>query len=205
MNNADLNGIIDIIMPSKTKTFQLGKNSSNTSKKRLIIIALTLLILAGLAAAYYFVCHKTADVPPQSDSAQTQSAKEIEIEGEKPQSPNAANQNLPVDSSTKTSEDIPTSSDLKVMIVKAQQETSRVEAEVTITGGDKLGTCVFLFTNPEDRPVTRQISSTGSLGAQNCKATIPNIEFNRLGTWRLKVTYYMDENKGEAQSEITIE
>lgn len=191
-------------MSSKTKTFQLGKNSSSTSKKRLIVSILALLILAGLTAAYYFAYHKKADVPPQSDSAQTQSAKELEIEGEKPQSPSAANQNLPVDSSTKTNEDIPTSSDLKVTIVKAQQETSKVEVEATITGSGKLGTCVFLFTNPEDRPVTRQISSTGSVSAQNCKATIPNIEFNRLGTWKLKVTYYMDENKGEAQSEIAI-
>lgn len=189
-----------------TQKFTLGQNNKSKSNRRalLIISCVALVIIAGIGT-FVITSRRNSAENTRRDDAQTSSSKNNEISSsEKESGKQSTSQNLPKDSSVKTAEEIPTSSELKVAIDSAKQEGSSVGVKSAITGSNKQGTCVFLFTNPEDRPVTRELISSGSGNKQDCSTSVPSSMFNRLGAWTIKVTYYVDNNKAEAQSEINI-
>jgi cytoskeletal protein RodZ len=159
-----------------------------------------LLILLGASTAFLIVRrnnqqNQTNDTKAQ-DEAQTESAKSSAASEEN--SVNSAN--LPSNSSSLTTNQVPTSSAMTVQISNFSQSNGTVNATATIAGSSKAGTCVFSFNSPEDRPVIKQVPST----LESCSVSIPEVEFSRLGSWKLTVTLYVDNAKAEATQNVTI-
>ena len=67
--------------------------------------------------------------------------------------------------------------------------TPSVFAPTPQVGG--AGKCVFTFSNSEDRPVVREVEGDGS----TCQASIPSVEFSKIGVWNLNISYYRGQTK----------
>jgi hypothetical protein len=64
------------------------------------------------------------------------------------------------------------------------QSNGTVNSAVVINGVSS-GRCEFVFSTPEDRPVSRVVNiSSGS-----CSVSIPEVEFAKLGEWNLAVNF----------------
>jgi hypothetical protein len=106
----------------------------------------------------------------------------------------------------KTSQDVPVSADLSVTNVRASEQGSAVSASADIGGAkDVSGNCVFTFSNDLAKPVVRQVAPTGGASDLSCNTgDINNVEFSVIGTWKLTVNYYTNNQQASGTGSIDI-
>jgi len=163
----------------------------------LLLVILVLILAGGLGYLYYSRSRDNQRAADQKarDEAQTSSAKSSSTEESAgPKSGGDAK------SSSTTTDQVPTTSDGKITIDSFSQANGMVNASATAIGS-AAGTCVFTFTTADSKPVTAS-SSSGS--NQTCSTSISEVEFNKVGSWNLNVTFYVNGGKIEASREVTI-
>jgi type II secretory pathway pseudopilin PulG len=187
----------------RSSNFKLG-SSPTTKKSRKQWVALLLVIVLAAAGLFLFQKHRSdqraaqsAQQQKQKSEAQTDSAKKNDSED------NAKDSSTSSNTSASTTEEVPTNTARNVTISDFSQSGGVVNASASITGTTTSGTCVFTFTNPEDKPVTRQTASSGS-SPQACSTSINEVEFSKLGSWTLTVNFYQNGQKSEASQKVTI-
>lgn len=175
----------------------------SSSRRRRVIIFVVILALIGVGAGTYYVIKTNQDAQEKQkaldkdrEAAGNNSAKKSDVSKNK--TSNNSGSGLPENSTSTTSNQVPTSSALSVNITSTSQANGLVSASAK-TNGD--GTCVFLYSaGDKDKPVTRQVSTSGG----NCSTSISQNEFSYLGQWQLTVTYYNGGKKAEASKNVTI-
>ena len=172
---------------------------SPPSKKRplkilsvVIVVALILALLVGLLIIRRNNAMKReADLKSQSE-AQTNSAKK-DTENSIEATANSDGRD------PSTTDQVPVSTSLSVQISDVKQVDHMVSASAMVLGGSE-GTCVFTYTNPDDKPVVQQVASTNS----GCKSSVSDVQFSKLGAWNLNVTFYANNSRGEANQSVEI-
>jgi len=96
-----------------------------------------------------------------------------------------------------TSENVPTDDSLHVTIGQFTQSQGQVRSSATISGQ---GTCVFLYSSEDTKPVVDEVTSAGGV----CESSVSEVNFSKLGSWKLKVTYYSGDKKAEETRDVTI-
>lgn len=160
-----------------------------STKKWLIVIIVGVALIAAFLTGYNIFI---ADKPVQNSTANTQRIDDI-----KDNAPISSNTGYPVDSSSQSSDDIPVNDALNVKIVSISQQNGRVEAKASVSGS---GTCVFQYTTDGDKPVISETKAKDQL----CSSSINEVQFTKLGNWRLNVIYYSDSKKNETSTDVTI-
>lgn len=173
-------------------------NSSTPRKRgwRKYIILVSLAIFIGLAG--YLFIQKSSNY---TRKAELKLQNEAQITSSK-QSDSADNssKNPPAKSTTTTTDKVPTSDSISVRIDTASQTNGRVEASAYISDAKSDGTCVFTYSNPDDKPVIQQVASINGL----CSSNVPEVQFSKLGVWKLSVVFYLNDVKAEANQNVTI-
>jgi hypothetical protein len=122
--------------------------------------------------------------------------------------PSPKNNNLPDKSDTSTtnttSDQVPIDTALTAKITEAQQSGNTIHFTASTTNAAATGTCVVTFSNPNDRPVTKQFSATDDSGSATCSTNISAFEFSYLGQWTVEFHYYLNDKQATASSTITI-
>lgn len=189
----------------KQKNFKL-KQSQRPNRKRILIAIISIVIVLGLSWGSYAFIRNRNDVKKRQqqqalDESQTESAKKTV---EKSSNSTSSDNDKGVSRSAQTSEQVPVNTSLTTIIDNFSQLNGVVNASARITGTNTSGTCVFSFTNPDDKPVVPEVKSSSSGNAQVCSVSIGESSFSKLGTWNLTVTFYQNDQKAQANQSVTI-
>lgn len=178
-------------------TFKLGQHRPKNSRRvpMLVLSSVILLVVAG--TLYWFVIRDTAPLVDQNANDPTNESAKTALNQSKTQGYSSG-------SPTTTSEEVPVDRAASVKITNAIQSGTQVNASATISGAPDQGTCVFLFSAPEAKPVTKETTSAGR-DEQSCDISVPTVEFDLLGQWDLTVTFFRDNTKASASTELTIQ
>lgn len=175
----------------------------SSSRRRRIIVLAVVIALIGVGASAYYVVKSNQDTQEKQkaldrDRKASENSSAKKDETTKNKTSNNSGSGLPENSTSLTSDQVPTSSALSVNITSTSQANGMVNASAK-TSGD--GTCVFLYSaGDKDKPITRQVLASGG----NCSTSISQNEFSYIGQWQLKVTYYNGGKKAEATQNVTI-
>lgn len=167
---------------------------------------LSIVIVLGLSGGSYAYIRHRNDVKQRQqqkalDESQTDSAKKSVEQSTNSAGTDNSKETTP---SAQTSEQVPVDADLITYIENFSQLNGMVNASAKITGTNTSGTCVFSFTNPEDKPVIPEVASTSSGNAQVCSISVGEARFSKLGPWNLTVTFYLNGKKAQANQSVTI-
>lgn len=176
----------------KKPTHQLGSSATSSHRKRWLTAGALIVIVAGSVAGFMYLRPNDSKA---KDEAQTSSAKK-DLDDKTDDNEDAG---LPDDSTNLTTDQVPSSPTTSVTITNVSQSDGSVNASASATGATE-GTCVFTFSHSEERPVTRQVTTTNG----SCSTAIPAVEFSRLGQWDVSVLFYSNGVKTEGNSSVTI-
>lgn len=187
-----------------SRTYYKHNVTASGSRRKVLPIILAVLVLSILAGGtYLYVHHRNNQAAVQKqkaqDEAQTNSAKKSVGSKVSTSKTGSASGN-----SDKTSDQIPTSTNLTATISLFSQADHMVNAAATINTS-QAGTCVISFTTDGSKPVSKTVDSTNTGNSQQCSVSINEVEFDKLGTWNLSIIFYTSDNtKVEASREVTI-
>ena len=170
----------------------LRKDKKN--KRRLFFIVILAIVLIGAGVAAYFIFTNSND-PTKSYKPEY----DISKNNDDPQSEEGKKESVkdtPQDD--RTNEEIPVAPQGTVSITDLNQRDGYVNVAAT-TANFETQKCVYSFISEGARPVTREQSG-------NCQATsIPQAEFDKIGSYTLHVTAYDTTSKITASQTINIQ
>ena len=106
--------------------------------------------------------------------------------------------------STQTTNEIPVSSAASSTITRLEQSNGTVYISTAIDNSSPGGTCVVTFTNPNDRPITKEFAPVSKDSILSCSISFPDYEFSYLGSWHTAARYYVNDIQTLAEGDITI-
>lgn len=189
----------------KKPLFKIAQPPRHPRNKWALIAIAGILVAGLLATGGYYIYRKQQN---QAKQAAEKTAAEAQTESAKKnadiKSSEETTNNLPPNSTSISSEQVPIDSRLAIQITSFGQSSGMVSAAAMIKGSTDLGTCVISYKNPDDKPIVRQVNATKDGSAQNCSASVPEVEFGKLGTWQLSIVFYNSSGKVEASRDVTI-
>lgn len=171
------------------------KNTTYASRSRTPYLILGAIVVLALAAASYWLYQRNQSSPSQTTTTPDSSKQQVITKSEDSQS---TGEGLPENSTSQTSDEVPTSSTSSINILSSTQKDRYIISTAKTSGP---GTCVFLYTADGDKPVTEETTVADTV----CTSRLPEVRFAKLGTWNLKVTYYSNGEKAEASKDVTIQ
>lgn len=187
----------------KWTSYKQNKTPAKSKKKFvlvIIIIIIALLVSGGIIYTRRLAQERARTEQKIRDEAQIDSSKKDVQTEDKIENSDSKNTNLPTNSTSKTSDQVPISDALSVSISNTSQSNGIVSAAIKITGSDENGTCVFTYSTPGDRPVVQEVTSSNNI----CQSNIPEVQFSKIGVWNLNVTFYQNNARAEASQNVTI-
>lgn len=160
-------------------------------KNKTVLIIVSLFVVALLMMVAFLLMRSKPDTTNRQRAEEIKSSQPIKNSSQD-------DTNLPKNAISTTNDTVPVSADLSVSIDTVVQQNRTLTIKATTSSS---GTCVFQFTTENDKPVISQ----AQVVENTCTAAIPEVQFSRLGTWQLRVTYYRDGNKTEARQDVTIQ
>lgn len=180
------------------------KITPKSHKKRNIILAVIglIVIFAAAAAALEFLgvtsflhSNKPSSANKEQETRTNLNAKEDFIE-------KSTSKNSNTD---KTSDQVPVNKDLIATITRLEQTDEGVIFSATVTNSPTAGRCVVTFTNPNDKPVVKEVDATTKDGTALCgPLTVSPLEFSYLGEWQVTLRYYFNDQQAVASEKVTI-
>lgn len=87
--------------------------------------------------------------------------------------------------------------------INIKQEDGNVVSSAQITA-DSGGSCNFTYTTADSPPVIKNTPPVSNNGSFFCQSTIPEIEFTKIGTWKLTITYVVHEQMTQGTTDVKI-
>ncbi len=107
--------------------------------------------------------------------------------------------------SSQTTNQIPISPSLNIQIENLIQSDGYITFVGDTNDTSSLGKCSIIFTNPNDRPVVRNVEATKQAGSAACgPIKIPETEFSYIGGWHATFRYYSNNEQAVSEQEIVI-
>lgn len=101
----------------------------------------------------------------------------------------------------KTTDQVPTASAASIAITRLEQKNDQVSYAAQVSGITENGTCSATFTKEGSRPVVRSTQATGSTCGP---IVIPETEFSQVGTWKLTLRYFADDQQIDTTKDIQL-
>lgn len=181
----------------KSKAFKLTKQRTNASSRRTSLLVSAVIMLAVIIATGFYMLNSDNRTSPLNRDAEQVSTSKTKV-ANNPES-NYRDGKAPSNESVSTNDEVATSDTLKISITSHSQSNGIIKSSAQITGS-KAGKCVFTYTTDGDRPVVRETNLSNGI----CGIEIPEVEFTKLGSWNLKVTFYALNSKAEVNQNVTI-
>lgn len=148
-----------------------------------------------LGVTNFIQSDKTSSVDKEQETRTNLNAKEDFID-------KSTSKNSTTD---KTSDQVPVSKDLAATISRLEQTDEGIIFSATIANSPTAGRCVVTFTNPNDKPVVKEIDATTKDGTALCgPLTVSPLEFSYLGEWQVTLRYYLNDQQAIASGKVTI-
>ena len=164
----------------------------NNNKRTIIVLTLLALLIVAGVAAYYFVKNQdpTKNYKPMYDTSTSKDSTQTDNDSVKD---NPSQSNLPT-----TSEEVPSATEGSIKIVQLNQADGYINAKAE-TANFSTQTCVYQFSSEGARPITRELEG-------NCAGiSIPQAEFEKIGTYTLVVTAYGSDKKISSTQTLNVQ
>ena len=102
--------------------------------------------------------------------------------------------------SNKSTDDIPQSTTASISINSTTQSSGTISTDISIENNSQNGVCSFTFTKENARPVVRSVDTSSN----SCKVSIPEQEFEMIGTWNLSVHYFSNNTQATAEGTVSV-
>lgn len=178
------------------------KNNNKKSLKPLLIIAvIAFLIICG----YTGIALKTGLWPfitlPSTSKSEPLSPDQDKTTTKTPVDTNASGATTP--------DQVPINKNISASITQLTEDSNNnILFSANIIGLDKptaKGTCVITFTNDNDKPYIQQVDSTIKGGDTICgQLSISSLNFSYLGTWKVNLRFYLDNQQTTTDGTIDI-
>lgn len=180
------------------------KNTPNTRLRLAVIIAVILLIFA---AAYTAIAYKNQYWPFSStETVDTDGRQDTVNESPKNNNPATKGDTDTTGNKGLNTDEVPVAVALSASITTLEQSGDAVNFSAKINGTASNGTCVVTFSNANDRPVTKEFSSTTKDNITTCgPVSIPSLEFSFLGEWNVSLRYYTGTEQVVTEGKVTIQ
>lgn len=180
---------------------KIKKDSNKT--KRVIIITLAALVV--LSISLVAVAYQKKLWPFQVTPVDTDSRQDTVNESPKNNNPIKKEDSKSSINEGMNSDQIPVAEDFSATITQLDQTGDTVNFAAKINNSPSPGTCVVTFSNPNDRPVTRQFDSTVKDSVSVCgPLAIPSLEFSYLGEWNVSLRYYVGTKQAIVDGKVVI-
>lgn len=168
------------------------KNKKTINKPLIIGVAIAVLIVAGLFIYFFFFASKdpTDNYRPEYPVTQNDS------ESNNPNNTDTVKV-LEAQPSPQTSDSIPVSDSGLVSISSLNQRDGFVNALADVQNFSA-SKCVYMFESDGAKPVIREQSGSCS------GISIPQVEFEKIGKYKLTVTVYDGDSKISTSGEINV-
>lgn len=100
----------------------------------------------------------------------------------------------------KTTNEVPESKSIAISIKSINQSSGSVTAKISINSPQK-GVCSFTFSKDRARPVVRSIETS----TDSCEVSIPEQEFEMIGTWSLSAHFFSNDTQASATGSVSIQ
>lgn len=180
---------------------KITKQNKHRNKKLALLVSAVALILL-IAAAVYLVFFNGKllgwqPFPPTATPAPTTQSSDDTDHGTKDDT---------TPGTDKTTDQIPVSETLVATFTDLSQSGGYIKFSGTANDDKTGGSCSIVFTNPNDRPVSRTSQATQNGGKAVCgPIQIPETEFSFLGEWTATFRYYTDDSQAVVERKITIQ
>lgn len=178
----------------------MTKKNKN-GRKKLIVLLTSVAILLLVTAAIYLIFFNGRLLgwqpfpPSPSPSPTTQSSNDTNHGTKDDVNPGT----------DKTTDQIPVSTDLTATIDELSQSNGLVSFKGSANDSKSGGTCSVVFSNPNDRPITRTVKSNVNGSTATCETIqIPETEFSFLGEWEVTFRYYSGDIQAVTEGKIGI-
>lgn len=182
----------------------MKKNKNKKIILGCLVIVIAICVLAALAYGLrVWPFAKSGDTQKQREDSTTKSAKEkvaSDKKNTKSGSKSGGSASSPVSPDNQTPGAVPTNPSIGLSLADFRQANGIVYSTVQIQNSASSGTCVFNYTTPESRPVVQEVISTSS----QCVSNIPEVQFDKTGSWKLHVIFYTQNTKAELLNDVTI-
>lgn len=180
------------------KSTQHDRGLTNKKKWLLIGLILALLLMVVLILALFFNREHSEDVHTPVDTTTNIKTPAQNAGESKPDDDTST-----PDYGPPSDQDItpPPQSGPYLRIEDYSQRQGVVRATAKISSAPLNGKCAYIFSNPDDKPVSKEVSAVDD----TCNIAVPEVEFARTGIWTLDVIYYHGQNKvAETKQNVTI-
>jgi hypothetical protein len=182
---------------------KINKQKHLTKKTKLIILIGSTLAVLLIAAAVYLVAFK-GNLFGWQPFGSTPAVVEPVTEDSPDTSHGTKDDITPV--TDKTTDEIPVSETLTATFIDLAQSNGQITFTGSANDKNTGGTCSIIFSNPNDRPVSRSANTTQSDGKAVCgPILIPETEFSFLGEWTATFRYYSGDTQAVAERTINIQ
>lgn len=168
--------------------------TTQTGKKRVIVLTLlaAVIVLATVVIYWYSSIQNPTDAYQPKYPVENTPASDIPFAV-----PNNTDKTDQIIASPQTSEEVPQATSGTLEIIELNQASGFVNARAKATNYSE-SKCVYQFGSTNARPIIREISGECS------GISIPQVEFEKIGTYSLTVTAYNDTSKITATRDIAI-
>ena len=181
---------------------KIQKNKFKKNKFLVIAIALVVVVTGSyIGAAAKLELWPFSKDTPSSEEKDTNSTNNTSkggqpvVDNDKGQEINPGN----------TSDQVPVNESASAEITELDQRNNNVLFTAIVKNVTQPGTCVVTFSNPNDKPVTREVESTIKDGVTVCGTiTIPQLLFTYIGTWDVEFHFYSSNQQVQANGKIDI-
>ena len=178
---------------------KLPRQSTARIRNTAIILSI---VLVGCASAYAYLAHSNKWWP-FLQANNTQQSKQDVLSNNTPADKKSAptkNTNSNVDA-TKTTDQIPNNPALSLTITKLEQKNGAVAYQAELNDKTQNGTCAAEFTSEGARPVTSTTSASNGICGP---VSIPELQFTKIGDWKLTLRYYTNNTQVSTQQTFSV-
>jgi hypothetical protein len=167
-------------------------------KKKIIIISGLLITLVLCIGAY--ALYKNSN-----DTFNTEKPIRSQDEINNPYDQSALKENLPEKSVEEIQNPNPPKIDptYAIRISDFSQANGVVSIRSVVDAPNK-GTCTYTLSTIDAKPVIREALNTGSDGPKYCNIEIPEVEFAKIGVWKLTIGFTSTGKTNEVSQDVTI-
>jgi hypothetical protein len=193
-------------MVDKDKIKTMYKLPTQSHRKIYFLASIGLIVILGayLATAKLTNFWPFHDKPTSLAISDPNAAPSPKTATPSPKNNNVSAKDSTAQPSDKVSSDIPVSTGFAAKINDLSQNGQTIHFAASVSNSPQPGMCVITFTNPNDRPVTKQFDATVKGTDAACSTDVSAYEFSYLGDWQVSFHYYIGNQQATAEGSINI-
>ena len=181
------------------KTISSGRGTAQSKVLRIVLISAAVLVIAS-GSLYALEKTRITNIVKDPFYTSEQQKNEQATKNDPTTKDKGNNTSVEGVDTNKTTNEVPESKNLAISVKSISQSSGSVTAKISINSSQK-GVCSFTFSKDGARPVVRSIETS----TDSCEVSIPEQEFEMIGTWSLSAHFFSNDTQASATGSVSIQ